>query len=43
MLDFSLTEEQKVLKETVRKFAEKEIRPTVREVDKNPDPIASFP
>jgi len=42
MLDFSLTEEQKTLKETVRKFAEKEIRPIAKEVDKEPDPKTSF-
>ena len=32
-MDFSLTEEQKMLKETVRKFSEKEIAPLVEEMD----------
>ena len=43
MLDFSLTEEQQFLKETARKFAEKEIKPVVKDVDQNPDPTTSFP
>nr|NIO38625.1 acyl-CoA dehydrogenase [Candidatus Bathyarchaeota archaeon] len=43
MLNFSLTEEQKTLKETIRKFAEKEIRPIAKEVDNKPDPRTSFP
>ena len=32
-MDFSLTEEQKMLRETVRKFSEKEIAPLVEEMD----------
>ena len=43
MLDFSLTEEQKTLKETAKKFAQKKIRPIVKELDRNPDPVTSFP
>ena len=34
-MDFSLTEEQKMLQETARKFAEKEIKPTLEEDLKN--------
>jgi len=33
-MDFSLTDEQKILKQTVRKFAEKEILPKREELDK---------
>jgi acyl-CoA dehydrogenase len=34
-MDFSLTEEQKIWKRTVREFADKNIRPKIREIDKN--------
>jgi acyl-CoA dehydrogenase len=43
MLDFSLSEEQKILKETAKRFAEKEIRPVVKELDRILDPAAGFP
>jgi alkylation response protein AidB-like acyl-CoA dehydrogenase len=33
-MDFLLTEEQEILKDSVRKFAEKEIRPLIKESDK---------
>ena len=32
-MDFELTEEQKILRKTVRDFAEKEIRPITAELD----------
>ncbi|KAF0120239.1 MAG: AcdA, partial [bacterium] len=32
-MDFELTEEQKILRKTVRDFAEKEIRPIAAELD----------
>ena len=38
MIDFSLTEEQQLLQETCRKFAEKEIAPIAAEYDRRPDP-----
>lgn len=38
MVDFSLTEEQLLLQETCRKFAEKEIGPIAAEYDRRPDP-----
>lgn len=34
-MDFSLTEEQKLWKKTVREFADKNIRPKIREIDSN--------
>jgi len=34
-MDFELTTEQKLLKNTVREFAEKEIDPVIDELDKN--------
>ena len=43
MIDFSLTEEQRMLQETVRKFAINEIRPVARELDRAHDPAESFP
>ena len=43
MIDFSLTDEQRMLREVARSFAEKEIRPIAAEVDRNPDPANSFP
>ncbi len=33
-MDFLLTEEQEILKDSIRKFAEKEIRPLIKESDK---------
>ncbi len=35
MIDFELTDEQKLIRETAREFAEKEILPRVRENDRN--------
>ncbi len=43
MIDFSLTEEQRMLLETVRKFALNEIRPVAAELDRSQDSNASFP
>ena len=43
MIDFSLTEEQKMLQETARKFAINEIRPVAIELDRSHDPNKSFP
>lgn len=43
MIDFSLSEEQKALQRLAHDFAEKEIRPYIKEVDQNPDPNKSFP
>jgi acyl-CoA dehydrogenase len=43
MIDFSLTDEQKMLQEVAHDFAEKEIRPVAVEVDRNPDPVNAFP
>jgi alkylation response protein AidB-like acyl-CoA dehydrogenase len=43
MIDFSLTEEQKTLQETARRFAINEIRPVIKELDQMPDPEKSFP
>lgn len=43
MIDFSLTEEQRMLLDTVRKFALNEIRPIAAELDRAPDSVASFP
>jgi len=34
MIDFSLTEEQKALQETARRFAINEIRPVAEELDR---------
>ncbi len=34
-MDFELTDDHKIIKDTVRRFAEKEIAPTIRERDKN--------
>jgi len=38
MIDFSLTEEQKMLRDTAHKFAQAEIRPVAAEIDRDPDP-----
>jgi len=43
MIDFSLTEEQKMLQETARRFAINEIRPVAVELDRSHDPSKSFP
>ena len=42
-MDFKLTEEQKALVDLARDFAEKEIRPVAKELDKEPDPLKRFP
>jgi acyl-CoA dehydrogenase len=42
MIDFSLTEEQKMLRQTAHDFAEKEIRPIAPAMDLEPDPVKSF-
>lgn len=34
-MDFSLSEEQELIKETVREFAEKEIKPVIKQLDEN--------
>lgn len=38
MFDFTLTEEKKAFKDTVRKFAEKEVKPIAAEADRIQDP-----
>ena len=43
MIDFSLTEEQKALQETVRRFALNEVRPVAEKYDRLHDPEKSFP
>ncbi len=43
MISFELTEEQQQLKETCRRFAEKEIAPVAASIDEIPDPRESFP
>ncbi len=43
MIDFSLTEEQKALQETARRFAINEIRPVAEELDRAHNPEKSFP
>lgn len=43
MVDFSLSEEQRMLRELAHDFAQNEIRPYIREIDRNPDPGRSFP
>jgi len=43
MVDFSLTEEQKALRRLAHDFARNEIRPYIREIDRNPDPSRNFP
>jgi alkylation response protein AidB-like acyl-CoA dehydrogenase len=42
MIDFSLTEEQKMLRQTVHDFSLKEIRPNAMKWDREPDPVKSF-
>ena len=42
-MDFTLTEEQRLLKEMAREFAEREVRPVVAELDANPNPAECFP
>ena len=36
MIDFQLTEEQKMLRDTAHRFALEEIRPAAEIIDKNP-------
>lgn len=43
MIDFSLTEEQKMLQETARKFALNEIRPVAANLDRSHDLSKNFP
>ncbi|HNR14198.1 MAG TPA: acyl-CoA dehydrogenase family protein [Thermodesulfobacteriota bacterium] len=43
MIDFSLTEEQRSLQETVRRFALQEIRPVAHTIDRHHDPEKNFP
>ncbi|MBI2913590.1 MAG: acyl-CoA dehydrogenase family protein [Chloroflexi bacterium] len=43
MVDFALTEAQAELKRVAHDFARNEVRPMAREVDRAPDPKASFP
>lgn len=42
MFDFTLTEEQKAFRDTVKKFAEKEIKPIAAEADRMEDPKKSW-
>jgi len=42
-MDFRLTEEQIAIQETVRKFAQEEIKPVVAEYDRRVDPKDCFP
>ena len=37
MIDFTLTEEQKLIQSTARRFARERIRPVAAEVDRNPN------
>jgi len=43
MIDFSLTEEQKALQDTARRFAVNEIRPVAEKLDRIHDPKKNFP
>jgi alkylation response protein AidB-like acyl-CoA dehydrogenase len=43
MIDFSLTKEQLKLREVVRNFAEKEVKPAAAELDAKSNPADSFP
>jgi alkylation response protein AidB-like acyl-CoA dehydrogenase len=43
MINFNLTEEQLQLEDTVRRFAEKEIKPAAEAIDRITDPKESFP
>jgi len=43
MIDFELTDEQQELRETCRRFAEREIKPKAAGIDRITDPKASFP
>ena len=43
MIDFELTEQQQQLKETCRRFAEREIKPRAAAIDEIPDPQQAFP
>jgi len=42
-MDFRLTEEQLMLKATVREFAQKEVKPVAAELDRRPNPLDRFP
>jgi len=43
VVDFALSEEHLALQRMVRDFAEKEVRPVMRELDRLPDPREAFP
>jgi len=43
MVDFALTDEQEALQKLAHDFAQNEIRPYIKEIDRNPDPNKSFP
>ena len=43
MVDFTLSEEHLALQRMVKDFAQKEVRPVVRELDRLPDPRNAFP
>ncbi|MFQ5982904.1 MAG: acyl-CoA dehydrogenase family protein [Woeseiaceae bacterium] len=43
MISFDLTEQQRALQDTVRRFAEKEVAPRAAEIDRIADPKESFP
>jgi acyl-CoA dehydrogenase len=43
MIDFSLSWEQKTLQETVRQFADNEVRPVAAEIDNLPESERTFP
>ncbi len=42
-MDYKISEEQKALVDLAHDFAEKEIRPVARELDREPDPLKRFP
>jgi len=42
MIDFELTEHQKILQRTTHEFAKKELRPLAAEIDLDPDPDAAL-
>ena len=42
-MDYKISEEQKALIELAHDFAEKEIRPVAKELDREPDPLKRFP
>ncbi len=42
-MDFDLSEEQRLLRQTTHEFAKNEIRPVAAEMEKNPDPAKCIP